>query len=235
MIQRISTELKSYAQKIYDAEEIQDSPRQRRCSINHQQQASRSLIELTGEQHILHILHSHFSWILLAGARVLTEHLTFGNLPWLPTNWTGLPRHFIGLPRKSLDDNCEEEHEDFYSLRTMKQLLGSDFVPIVFCAITGIKIVLRGVPSTTYDLMVCLRRLVPEAMHNSVQHDSPQYLENSECRIVSISPEISVPIASHSLFRIDLVGNERDDITVTVKWNGQVPSKCKCIKRTLTM
>lgn len=168
---------------------------------------------------------------MLAGARVLTEHLTFGNLPWLPTNWTGLPRHFIGLPRKSLDDHCEEEHEDFYSLRTMKHLLGSDFVPIVFCAITGIKIVLRGAPSNTYDLMVCLRRLVPETMHNSVQHDSPQYLENSECRIVSVSPEICVPIASHSLFRIDLVGNEGEDLTVNIKWKNQVPAKCKCIKR----
>ncbi|KAL5275518.1 FLCN family protein [Megaselia abdita] len=223
--QRISTELKAYAQKVYDAEVIQDSPRQRRCSVSHQQQASRSLIELTGEQHIYPILHSHFSWILLAGARVLTEHLTFGNLPWLPTNWNGMPRHFIGLPRKSLDDHCEEDHEDFYSLRTMKNLMGPDFVPIVFCALTGIKIVLRGAPSTTYDLMVCLRRLVPETMHNSVQHDSPQYLENSECRIVSVSPEIGVPIASHSLLRIDLIENEGENMSITVKWNSQVPSK----------
>lgn len=218
--------MKAYAQKIYDAEVIQNSPRQRRCSINHQQQASRSLIELTGEQHIYPILHSHFSWILLAGARVLTEHLTFGNLPWLPSNWTALPRHFIGLPRKSLDDHCEDEQEDFFSLRTVKQLLGSHFVPVIFCALTGIKVVLRGAPSTTYELIVCLRRLVPEPMHNSVQHDSPQYLENSECRILSVSPEINVPIASNSLLRIDF-HKEEEDTRISVTWSGQVPSKCK--------
>lgn len=105
--------------------------------------------------------------------------------------------------------------------------MGPDFVPIVYCALTGVKIVLRGAPSTTYDLMVCLRRLVPETMHNSVQHDSPQYLENSECRIVSVSPEIAIPQESHLLLRIDLVENEGENMNISVKWNGQVPSKCE--------
>lgn len=225
-LQKISTEIQTSAQKIKCEEAAKGSPRQRRLSSSQLMvQTPRSLVELTGEKNIYAILHSHFSWILLAGSRFLTEHVTFGNLPWLPPapSVTCSLRQLTILPHKAEDDPPEEDQEEFISLRFVKQLLRNDLAAACFCVLTGIKIIVRGSPAKSFNFMMCLRKLLPEQMHNVMQIDAQQFLTNSECRIVSVSPDVAVPIASSATFRIDFLDNENDK--VSVKWPGEMPNK----------
>jgi len=91
-LKKVSSELQAAAKKTKETEESTYSERQRRLSgAQFLMHTSRSLLELTGEEHIFAQLHSHFSWLLLAGSRFLTEHVTFGNLPWLPPQSSGRP------------------------------------------------------------------------------------------------------------------------------------------------
>lgn len=77
---KISTILKNYALATYNTEQSKCSERaQRLTSGQPNTQAQRSLANLTGETNIYAELHTHFTWILWAGARCLTESLTLGS------------------------------------------------------------------------------------------------------------------------------------------------------------
>lgn len=146
-LQKISTELQQGAQRVRDGEELKGSPRQRRLSGSQPiLQTPRSLIELTGEENVFAILHSHFAWLLLAGSRFLTEHVTFGNLPWLPPQSSSHPPqqrltyNITTLPMIQKYETLDDA-EEFYSLRYIKQVVRkSEFASICFCALTGIKV-----------------------------------------------------------------------------------------------
>lgn len=148
-LKKISSEIQTSAMKIKESEEAKGSPRQRRMSSSQVLvQTPRSLVELMGEESIFAILHSHFSWILLAGSRFLTEHVTFGNLPWLPPQSSGRPPqqrltyNISTLPmiekyEETLDDPDQEE---FFSLRHIKQVVRKEFTAACYCALTGVKV-----------------------------------------------------------------------------------------------
>lgn len=61
-------------------------------------------------------------------------------------------------------------------------------------------------------------------MHILTRTDSPRYIPPTECKILSIVPEVAVPQPCSTIFRIDLIGN--DDL-VSIKWTGEMPTKCK--------
>ncbi|XP_023033169.1 folliculin isoform X1 [Drosophila willistoni] len=236
-LKKVSSELQAGALRTKEAEEINYSTaRQRRLSgqqfLTH---SYRSLPELTGEDNIFPQLHSHFAWLLLAGSRFLTEHVTFGNLPWLPPQSSGRPPaqrltyNSSTLPmiqkyEESIDD---PEQEEFFSLRHLKKVLRKEeFAMVCYCALTGIKIIVRGSPERTFRFMVCLKKLLPEAMHNLIRIDAQhQHSISSEYKIISVSNDIAVPIASTGVFRIDFLDRHVNGHEVSVKWPAELPRK----------
>ncbi|XP_017862530.1 PREDICTED: folliculin [Drosophila arizonae] len=236
-LKKVSTELQAGAQRTKAAEELNYSERQRRLSgAQFLMPTPRSLIELTGEEHVFAQLHSHFAWILLAGSRFLTEHVTFGNLPWLPPQSSGRPPAqrltynsstlpMIQMYEETIDN---PEQDEFFSLRHIKMVVGKEDFPIVcYCALTGVKIIVRGAPDRTFQFMVCLKKLLPERMHNLIRIDAQhQHSISSEYKIISVSNEIAVPIASSCVLRIDFLDKHinGNDI-VSVKWPGELPRK----------
>ncbi|EDW40418.1 GL25234 [Drosophila persimilis] len=235
-LKKVSSELQAGANKTKETEERRQSERQRRLSgapfLMH---SSRSLLELTGEENIFAQLHSHFSWLLLAGSRFLTEHVTFGNLPWLPHQSSGRPPaqrltyNSSTLPmiqkyEESIDDPDQEE---FFSLRHIKNVVRKEeFATVCYCALTGVKIIVRGAPERTFRFMVCLKKLLPEPMHNLMRIDAQhQHSISSEYKIISVSNDIAVPIASASVFRIDFLDKHVNGHEVSVKWPGELPRK----------
>ncbi|XP_016924589.1 folliculin [Drosophila suzukii] len=231
-LKKVSSELQAAAKKTKETEESTYSERQRRLSgAQFLMHTSRSLLELTGEEHIFAQLHSHFSWLLLAGSRFLTEHVTFGNLPWLPPQSSGRPPaqrltyNSSTLPMiESIDD---PDLEEFFSLRHLKSVVRKEeFATVCYCALTGVKIVVRGDPRKTFRFMVCLKKLLPEPMHNLMRIDAQhQHSISSEYKIISVSNDIAVPMASSSVFRIDFLDKHVNGHEVSVKWPGELPRK----------
>ncbi|KAH8302150.1 hypothetical protein KR044_003301 [Drosophila immigrans] len=233
-LRKISVELQAGAQRTKAAEELNYSARQRRLSgAQFLMPTPRSLLELTGEEHVFAQLHAHFAWILLAGSRFLTEHITFGNLPWLPPQSSGRPPaqrltyNSSTLPMIQMYED-DPEQEGFFSLRHIKKVLHKDdFAIICYCALTGVKIVVRGAAERTVLFMMCLKKLLPHPMHNLMRIDAQhQHSISSEYKIISVSNDIAVPMASSSVFRIDFLDKQvnGNDI-VSVKWPGELPRK----------
>lgn len=76
--------------------------------------------------------------------------------------------------------------------------------------------------------MMCLKKLLPEQMHNLIRVDAQhQHSISADYKIISISNEIAVPIASASIFRIDFLPETVDGHDISIKWPGTVPTKCK--------
>ena len=236
-LRKISQELQNGALKIKQNEESKGSARQRRLSgLQVVTPTPRSLVELTGEENIFPILHSHFSWLLLAGSRFLSEHVTFGNLPWLPPQSSALPPqqrltyNLTTLPmlrkyEETLDDPQQEEN---YSLRHIRQVVGNEITAICYCALTGVKIIVRGAPERTFNFMLCLKKLLPAKMHHLMRIDAQhQQSISSEYKIISVTNEISVPMASSSVFRIDFLDKPLNGNEVGIKWPGELPLKSK--------
>ncbi len=86
------------------------------------------------------------------------------------------------------------------------------------------KVILRGPTSKTIVLMKSLRKLLPESMHTLTRNDSPRYVPPTECKILSVVPEVAVPQPCSTIFRIDFIEN---DDSASVKWTGEMPTKCK--------
>lgn len=74
--------------------------------------------------------------------------------------------------------------------------------------------------------MKSLRKLLPESMHTLTRNDSPRYVPPTECKLLSILPEVAVPQPCSTIFRIDFIENGE---AVSVKWTGEMPTKCKII------
>lgn len=224
----ISKELQSYASAIYLAEQTLSSERANRLNAGQANttQVPRSLAQLTGEEHIFAQLHSHFSWILWAGTRCLTETVTTTNIPvWLGKQTDDSNFSMIQFNN---DNNFltpdEENIEIIYNLRELKTILRSDFLAVIYCAIVGIQIILRGPQIKSYKLMKCFRKLIPEAMHKLTKTDCVQYLPPNDNKILSVSFEVPLPQPCNGICRLEYVG-ESDDLVV--KWMGELPSKCE--------
>lgn len=212
----ISRQLQDYAKKVYKDDQALGS--QRAARLNSGQITSntaRSLMELTGEEHIYAILHSHFAWLLWAGVRYLSESITLGT-PSIPP-WLG---HEIeeGFTMVHIDK------EDYLikkigrwppssvSLRDFKVLGCGRFADIVHSVITGIPVVIRGDEDQQYARALC--SLLPDGMQ-AVVGRSDEYLR--EFRVLSVPRNVLVP---ENVIRIDVLRDKLEssgDVNLPVK------------------
>lgn len=148
-LENISKELQTYSTAVYDQEQGKFSERAQRINSGlPNTQPPRSLAVLTGEDHIYAVIHSHFAWLLWAGARYLTETITLGS-PTVPP-WVGNETEegfaMVQIDKedwlmRKLGLQPEEELElGPYALRNYKEQLRSDFLPLCYCAIVGIQV-----------------------------------------------------------------------------------------------
>ncbi|EAA04758.3 AGAP007579-PA [Anopheles gambiae str. PEST] len=203
--------------------------------------ANRSLIELTGKESIYAYVHAHFSFILWAGARYLTESLTLG-CPSTPV-WLGketeegfaivqsdkegyqMRRLGLGAGDKPSFDQVDELTRAKYSLRMFRSILKSNFLSVCYCALTGIQIVIRGTPVKGYCLVANLKKFLPEALHKLARAHAKTYTSANEFRIINLKQEAIAPHSSSSIMRVDLVDDQDKDTVAVCAWEGELPSK----------
>lgn len=92
------------------------------------------------------------------------------------------------------------------------------------------QIIVRGDARRTFYFMMCLKKLLPDQMHSLIRVDAQhQHSISADYKIISISNEIAVPIASASIFRVDFLPETDDGNDVLIKWPGTVPNKCETL------
>nr|XP_019537850.2 folliculin [Aedes albopictus] len=240
-LNKISKELQGYAKTVHDEDlKAQGSQRAQRITQGYASNPSktRSLVELTGKESIFAYLHAHFTFVLWAGARYLTESITLGS-PSVPA-WLGrdteegftmvqtekegyLMRRMGYGKTEDESDRIDERSKAKYSLKAFRQILNSDFSSVCFCVITGIQIVIRGPYVKGACLARNLRKMLPEPLHKLVRTQAESYKAANECRIINLSQDAVAPNPSAGIMRIDLL-DDRETVAVCV-WDGDLPKK----------
>lgn len=240
---KISKELQGYAKVVYDRDLLeQGSQRAQRITQGYANNPSKtkSLVDLTGKESIFAYLHAHFSFVLWAGARYLTESITLGSpsVPaWLgrdteegfamvQTDKEGYLMRRIGYGKTEDDsDKIDERSKAKYSLKLFRQILNREFPSVCFCVLTGIQIVIRGPYVKGACLVRNLRKLLPDPLHKLVRTQAESYKAANECRIINLSQEAVAPNPSAGIMRIDLLDDRDQDTVAVCKWDGDLPSK----------
>ncbi|XP_055603266.1 folliculin isoform X2 [Uranotaenia lowii] len=242
-LSKISKELQGYARSVHDEDlKVQGSQRAQRINqgfVNNPS-TTRSLMELTGKESIFAYLHSHFSFVLWAGARYLTESITLGSPsvpPWLgrdteegfamvQTDKEGYLMRRMGLGKVDDEtDRIDDRTKAKYQLRKFRQILKGDFPAVCFCALTGIQIVIRGPPIKGTCLVWNLKKLLPEPMHQLAKVHTESYKAAQECRIINLNSDAVAPNPSAGIMRIDLMDDRDKDTVAVCVWEGDLPSK----------
>ncbi|XP_055621573.1 folliculin isoform X2 [Toxorhynchites rutilus septentrionalis] len=235
-LKKISKELQGYASVVHEQDlKAQGSQRAQRMSQGYTGATSttRSLAELTGKESIFAYLHAHFSFVLWAGVRYLTESITLGSPsvpPWLgrdteegftmvQTDKEGYMLRRMGLGKAEDESNqIDERTKAKYSLRMFRQILKSDFPSVCFCVLTGIQIVIRGPFVKGACLVRNLKKLIPEPLHKLVRARAESYKAANECRIINLSQDAVAPNPSAGIMRIDLVDDRNKDTVAVCVW-----------------
>ncbi|CAK1544913.1 unnamed protein product [Leptosia nina] len=142
-MKKIAKELQQLAESVYNNEQSICSQRALRLKTGkHDFGQSRSLMQLTDEKDIFKRLHTHFTWMLKTGALIYSENLytsqdLLNKLQPLSTKGT------------IFEDPCLlEPINERISLREVEKELSKDvFRIIIYCILTGIKIVI--IPNQT--------------------------------------------------------------------------------------
>ncbi|GAB0092821.1 Folliculin [Sergentomyia squamirostris] len=230
-LRKLSSQLKNYANTANPGEQSRQSEKAYRLSEGMGLSQPRPLTELTGEKHIFAHIHSHFAWILWAGARYLKESVTIGSPmvpPWLGKDTEeGFTMVQIDkeewLMRKHGMDDLEDDIIVIHDFRRFRSILGSNFISMCFCVITGLQVVLRGPPRETERMIKCFKKLLPKHLHRFIQTGSSKYLPPSECKILTVSPAVTLPQPCSGIFRIDFPRDS--DNRLSVEWLGEIPGK----------
>lgn len=224
---KLIDELKKYSRDVNANEEAKQSERAARLTSGEaSRKPPRSLIELTANEHIFAIIHSHLAWILLMGANYLTETISRG-ISFTPSSIEEQAKEIrLGvnaseeLPSTLLNIDISNEA---HSLRKCKEIFGAHFEAICYCVLIGIQVILRGSRSKSVPLIKALKTLIPRQMHRLVNIESDEYLTPDKCRILTVSHAVAVPLPSEDIFRVDFLDNPNE---LHVKWLGKMPSKC---------
>ncbi|XP_053665489.1 folliculin [Anopheles marshallii] len=247
---KISKELQDYAQLVHEddlrRQGLDRAQRMNKCygsgstSNTTNVIANRSLIELTGKESIYAYVHAHFSFILWAGARYLTESITLGyplTPVWLgketeegfaivQSDKEGYQMRRLGIANDDKPINqVDELTRAKYSLRMFRSILKSNFLSVCYCALTGIQIVVRGTPVKGNCLVANLKKFLPEAMYKLVRAHAETYTSANEFRIINLKQEAIAPHSSSSIMRVDLVDDQSKDTVAVCAWDGDLPSK----------
>lgn len=229
-LRKISSQLKEYADAANPGDQSRQSEKAQRLNEGMGFSQPRPLTELTGEKHIFAHIHSNFAWILRAGAQYLKESVTIGSPmvpPWLGKDTEeGFTMVQIDKEEWLMRKHGMDEDDDVQIIRDFRRfssLLGHHFFSICYCVLVGVQVIIRGPTGETTRMVKCFKKLLPNYLHRLIHVDAPKYLPPSECRILSISPSITIPQPCNTIFRVN-VPRDRDD-KITVEWPGEVPGK----------
>lgn len=216
-MEAISKELQEYANTVYKKEQTQCSQRAQRLTTGQiTSNTARSLMELTGEVHIYGILHSHFSWLLWAGARYLSESITLGSPsipPWLGSEIEeGFTMVHIDkedylmkkLGKLSTNDNQVVP----LPAKRLKEELNDLFDTACYCVLTGVPIIIIRCDSTGNFYARCIAKsfqlFLPELLHNLIRLEDGNY--DSQYKIQVLSMTRTVPEGSILIIELNSEG-----------------------------
>lgn len=185
---------------------------------------ARSLPELTGEKNVFAHLHSHFCWLLLGGARYLSEQVTIGSPiapPWLghdtEEGFTMIQvdkEEWLLRKRSKFNDG-----QDIESIRQFFNTYQSDFVQAAFCALTGITLVVRGGDLRGQLLARGFSKLLPDNFAHRIDLNAKKF--DPDKRILCLPSDSAVPQCSSKLCIVECLISG----AIATKWSGELPSK----------
>lgn len=80
-------------------------------------------------------------------------------------------------------------------------------------------------------MLKCFQKLLPDCLASKCARSATEcktkYVPPQESRILCLQPEVAVPQPSSGIFRIDFLSDDQD--LVSVKWTGELPTKCEMI------
>ncbi|XP_026316871.1 folliculin [Hyposmocoma kahamanoa] len=203
-MQKIAKELQDLADIVYNEEQKVCSQRALRLRTGRNDFGqSRSLIQLTGEENIFKKLHSHFTYMLKAGALVYSE-----------TQYTSLdllqklnPKTDKGI----FEANACSVKEEGMPLRAIENLLSKPvFRVLMYCILTGTHIIIKPTNTNVAYLIKGLARLLPIS-------------ENENIPNLRTTVENVVPSAGLCIIE------EMENSNFCYKWPGILPIKCPTI------
>lgn len=199
--EKISKELQDLAEVVYDNEQKVCSQRALRLKTGRNDFGqSRSLMHLTGDENVFKRLHSHFTWMLKAGALTYSETLY--------TSRDMLNKLHPDATRGSIfEPNACTVEEECMPLRALENLMSKEvFRILLYCTLCGVKIVIKSSHTDPIVIAKGLSRLLPVTSYDRVPH----IIISSEDQVVS--PNVCVLEEMCSNF--------------SCKWQGTIPNKC---------
>ncbi|CAH1638549.1 unnamed protein product [Spodoptera littoralis] len=202
-MQKIAKELQELAEVVFDAEQKVCSQRALRLKTGRNDFVqSRSLMHLTGDDNVFKRLHSHFTWMLKAGAHTYSETLYTSHdlLNKLQPHAVKKSIFEPGTCSVSSDKSC-------MSLRLLEKTVSKAvFRILMYCTLTGVYIVIKSSNVETATIINGLARLLPVTMTNSNrirQYRIDEPLPPTVCLL-----------------------EETENNNFSYKWSGALPAKC---------
>ncbi|XP_047517236.1 folliculin [Pieris napi] len=157
-MKKISNELQQLAETVYDNEQSICSQRALRLKTGrHDFGQSRPLMQLTNDTDIFKRLHTHFTWMLKTGALIYSETLY--------TSRELLNKLQPETTRRSIfEDTClVEDSNEKMSIRNLANVLATDvFIKVLYCVLTGVKIVISLEQNNSKAILEALKSLLPK-------------------------------------------------------------------------
>ncbi|KAL4702428.1 hypothetical protein ACJJTC_003053 [Scirpophaga incertulas] len=157
-MQIIAKELQQSAEIVFDNEQKICTQRALRLKTGRNDFGqSRSLLQLTGDKDVFKKLHSHFSWMLKVGAHTYSESLH--------TSHVMLQKTCPNYVKNSIFNNsiCNvPDNEECLPIRELETILSKTvFRIILYCTLTGVKVVIKSSLPQSENLVKALVRLTP--------------------------------------------------------------------------
>ncbi|XP_063828328.1 folliculin [Ostrinia nubilalis] len=206
-MQKISKELQDSAETVYNNEQKICSQRALRLKTGRNDFGqSRSLKQLTGDEEVFKRLHSHFTWMLKAGALTYSETLY--------TSHDLLNKLNPQMVKNSIFDTkvCEiPSEENCIDLRALENMLSkSVFRILLYCTLMGINIEIKPNIEEASIITKGLKRCVPIDVETPNVRNVNQKIPAKDKRSVCIL-------------------EKTDNSNYCCNWSGSLPSKCPTI------
>ncbi|XP_053606226.1 folliculin isoform X2 [Plodia interpunctella] len=204
---KISKELQSLADSVFNEEQKICSQRALRLTTgSYDFGQSRSLIQLSGDGEIFKRLHSHFTWMLKAGALTYSETLHTSQEMLRKINPNSIKQSIFEENACSVPSD-----EEYMPLRALENLLSQEvFRILLYCTLTGIDIVIKSQHQNASSIAKGLTRLFPLSNINSTRIRLSNNSEQVQCT-----------------GRLCVVDSETNNFYC--KWPGVLPPKCPTI------
>ncbi|CAH0693976.1 unnamed protein product [Spodoptera exigua] len=202
-MQKIAKELQALAEVVFDAEQKVCSQRALRLKTGRNDFVqSRSLMHLTGDDNVFKRLHSHFTWMLKAGAHTYSETLYTSQDLLKKLQPHSVKRSIFepGTCSVPSDKEC-------MSLRLLEKTVSKAvFRILMYCSLTGIYIVIKSNNVEAATIVNGLARLLPINMSN-----------NQRIRQYRIDEQLPPMVC---------LLEETENNNFSYKWTSALPAKC---------